>query len=188
MGLLVFAPPPAKADYDAGERAYLREDFATAFREWLPLAEQGHAEAQNMVGYMYRWGQGVEQDFEKAREWYRRSADQGNATAQSNLGLVYRYGLGVPQDYQQAFHWFLRAAEQGNAAGQNHLGLMYFKGEGVPQDYVQSYKWAYLAAEQGLEPAIQALPMLEEVMSPAQIQEAERLAREWKPKGPEQVL
>jgi uncharacterized protein len=179
---------PAWADFQTGENAYLGEDFETAFREWEPLAHQGNPEAQNMLGFMYRWGQGVDQDFAKAQEWYRRAADQGNATAQNNLGLVFRYGLGVPKDYPQAFQWFLRAAEQGNAAGQNHLGLMYFKGEGVGQDYVQSYKWALLAADQGMDPAIQALSMLEEVLTPAQIEEAKALARAWKPKGPEAVL
>jgi len=188
IGLVFVAAFPAGADFQAGENAYLGEDFEAAFREWEPLAYQGNAEAQNMLGYMYRWGQGVEQDFAKAREWYRRSAEQGNPTAQNNLGLVYRYGLGVPKDYQKAYHWFLRAAEQGNAAGQNHLGLMYFKGEGVEKDYVQSYKWALLSAEQGMDPAIQALSMLEEVLTPAQIEEATRLAREWKPKGREKVL
>jgi len=188
VGFLCLATPSSWADFDAGEHAYIREDFETAFREWAPLAAQGHAEAQNMLGFMYRWGQGVDQDFEKARAWYRRSADQGNATAQNNLGLIYRYGLGVPKDYQQAFHWFVRAAEQGNAAGQNHLGLMYFKGEEVPQDYVQSYKWAYLSANQGMDPAKQALTMLEAVMTPEQVNEAKRLAREWISKGPEEVL
>jgi len=188
IGLLLMVALPAWADFDAGERAYLAEDFETAFREWSPLAAQGHDEAQNMLGFMYRWGQGVEQDFAKAREWYQRSANQGNARAQNNLGLVYRYGLGISKDYEKAFYWFLRAAEQGNAAGQNHLGLMYFRGEGVARDYVQSYKWAWLAANQGLDAALQALPMLEAVMTPAQIEEAKRLAREWKPKGSEEVL
>ena len=186
--VLTVALPIIWADFDSGENAYIGEDFVTAFREWEPLANQGHDEAQNMLGFMYRWGQGVEQDFEKARKWYQRSADQGNPTAQNNLGLVYRYGLGVPKDYQKAFYWFLRAAEQDNAAGQNHLGLMYFKAEGVAQDYVQSYKWALLAANQGMDAALMALPMLEEVMTPAQIETAKQLARKWKPKGEEEVL
>lgn len=188
VGIFLLFTLPTWADYDAGENAYLSEDFEGAFREWEPLAFQGDVEAQNMLGFMYRWGQGVEQDFAKAQEWYRRAADKGHPTAQNNLGLVFRYGLGVPKDYQQAFHWFLRAAEQGNAAGQNHLGLMYFKGEGVEKDYVQSYKWAVLSAEQGMDPAIQALSMLEDVLTPAQIEEAKQLARKWKPKGREEVL
>lgn len=188
IGILFLATLPVFADFDLGEQAYIAEDFEDAFHEWSPLASQGHAEAQNMLGFMYRWGQGVEQDFAKAQEWYKRSADQGHSRAQNNLGMIYLHGLGVPKDDQQAFYWFLRAAEQDNAAGQNHLGLLYFKGKGVAQDYVQSYKWALLAANQGLDPALMALPMLEEVMTPAQIEAAKQLARKWKPKGEEEIL
>ncbi|MCY4614013.1 MAG: tetratricopeptide repeat protein [Nitrospira sp.] len=176
------------ADFRLGEDAYLAQDYETAMREWAPLASQGNAEAQNMVGFMYRWGQGVVQDFETARYWYRLAADQGHQSAQNNLGLLYRYGLGVPKNYAKAFRWFLRAAEQGNAAGQNHVGLMFYKGEGVKQDYVQAYKWAFLAAEQGMDPALEAVSMLEQEMTHAQIAEAEALARAWRPKGPETVL
>lgn len=187
LGLLLVGAQISRADFPLGEDAYLAEDYEAAMRIWAPLADQGDADAQNMVGFMYRWGQGVEQDFEKARRWYRSAAGQGHARAQNNLGLLYRY-VGVPKDYATAFRWFLRAAEQGNAAGQNHLGLMFYKGEGVTQNYVQAYKWALLAADQGLDPAIQALAMLERVMTPAQIQEAKALAAAWKSKGPETVL
>ena len=56
----------AWAGYEDGEEAYLREDFPAALSEWRPLAEEGNTEAQNMLGYMYRYGQGVPQDFEQA--------------------------------------------------------------------------------------------------------------------------
>ncbi len=176
------------ASFQAGEDAYLREDYETALSEWRPLAEQGDAEAQNMLGYMYRFGEGLPQDFEEARQWYRRAADQGNATAQNNLGAMYRQGLGIPQDYQEAFRWFLRAAEQGNGGAQNHVGLMYYKGEGVGKDLVQAYMWAYLAAQQGVDPSIQAVDFLAQEMTPSQIAEAMDLAKKWKPKGEEVAL
>ena len=188
IGWVLICGSPSWADFRLGEDAYLAQDYETAMREWAPLAAQGNAEAQNMVGFMYRWGQGVVQDFETARYWYRLAADQGHQSAQNNLGLLYRYGLGVPKDYAKAFRWFLRAAEQGNAAGQNHVGLMFYKGEGVEQDYVQAYQWAFLAAEQGMDPALEALSMLEQEMTPAQVEEARALARAWRPKGPETVL
>lgn len=185
--ILVF-PTLVHADFQAGEDAYLQGNFQAAFEIWEPLAYQGDAEAQNMLGYMYRFGQGVPQDYGEARKWYRLAADQGNATAQNNLGVLYRLGLGGPQDFQTALHWFRRAADQGDGGAQNHLGLMYYKGEGVSQDNVQAYMWATLAAEQGLDQAIQALGFLEQEMSSEQIEEARRLAKEWKPKGPEIML
>ncbi|MCA9469753.1 MAG: sel1 repeat family protein, partial [Nitrospira sp.] len=102
--------------------------------------------------------------------------------------VMYRLGLGGAQDFQEAFYWFHRAADQGNGGAQNHLGLMYYKGEGVESDKVKAYKWAYLAAQQGLDPAIQALAMLEQELSPAQIQEGQALAKAWKPRGEEVAL
>lgn len=188
MIFLLFWVGEAWAGFEEGEEAYLQEDFPAALSEWRPLAEEGNAEAQNMLGYMYRYGQGVTQDFEQARLWYRRAADLGNARAQNNLGAMYRQGLGMPQDYQEAFRWFLRAAEQGNGGAQNHVGLMYYKGEGIQKDLVQAYKWAYLAAQQGLDPSIQAMDLLSQEMTPAQINEATDLARRWNPKGEEVAI
>ena len=186
--LLLFSVGISWAGFQAGEDAYLREDYETALSEWRPLAEQGNAEAQNMLGYMYRYGEGLPQDFELARQWYRRAADLGNATAQNNLGAMYRQGLGIPKDYHEAFRWFFRAAEQGNGGAQNHVGLMYYKGEGITKDLVQAYMWAYLAAQQGLAPSIQALDFLAKEMSFTQIEEAIDLAKKWKPKGEEVAL
>jgi Sel1 repeat-containing protein len=59
------------------EAAYARGDYATAFKIWLPLAEQGSAQAQLNVARMYERGEWVAQDKQAAMEWYRRAADQG---------------------------------------------------------------------------------------------------------------
>ncbi len=115
--VVVLVAAPAWADYEAGLEAIKRGDYATALKEWRPLAEQGHA------------------------------------------------------------------AAQGYAEAQRNLGVMYAKGEGVPQDYVQARMWVNLAAAQGNEQARKAVDLLAEKMTPAQIAEAQRLAREWKPKG-----
>ena len=186
--VMVFGALPSWANFLAGEDAYLREDYETALEAWQPLAKSGNAEAQNMLGYMYRYGQGVAQDFEQARQWYRLAADQGNARAQNNLGAMYRQGLGVTQSYEEALQWFRRAAEQGNGGAQNHLGLMYFEGEGTTKDVIQAYKWAYLSAQQGVEAAVLAVEFLDQELTPEQIQEAKRLAKEWTPKGVEVTL
>ena len=92
----------AWAGFDEGVAASNRGDYATAVREWLPLAEQGYVNAQYNLGVMYVKGQGVPQDYVQAAMWYRRAAQQGKALAQNNLGVMYEHGQGVPQDYQQA--------------------------------------------------------------------------------------
>jgi len=87
------------ADYQKGFAAAQSGDYATALREWTPLAEQGNADAQTLLGAMYDNGEGVPQDYKTAVKWYTLAAKQGNAFAQSNLGVMYANGQGVPQDY-----------------------------------------------------------------------------------------
>jgi hypothetical protein len=172
---------------DEGTAAYWRADYATALREFRPLAERGVAEAQFNLGLMYRNGEGVPQDDAKALQWYRKAAEQGYADAQYNLGIMYGIGQRVPQDYSRAMKWYRKAAEQGHARAQNNLGLMYYNGEGVPQDYVQAYMWFNLAVSrlppgEGGDMAVKNRDFVAKRMTPAQKSEALKLAREWRPK------
>ncbi|BDV00460.1 hypothetical protein TDMWS_05450 [Thermodesulfomicrobium sp. WS] len=147
--VLVSLTPPALAGFDEGLAAYDRGDYATALKEWRPLAEQGHAGAQNKLGVMYAKGQGVSKDDAEALKWFRKAAEQGYAAAQGALGFMYGDGRGVPQDYAEAVKWYRKAAEQGDTKAQNNLGAMYKNGRGVPQDYAEAVKWYRKAAEQG---------------------------------------
>ena len=172
----------AIADFDAGMAAYERGDYATALRERKPLAEQGDAVAQAGLGFMYEKGKGVPQDYAEALRWYRLAAEQGHAIAQVNLGTIYYQGWGVPQDYKEAVRWFRLAADQGLALAQAKMGIRYEEGEGVPQNYVLAHMWYTLAAAQGDKGVSRLRDILTPMMTPAQIAEAQKLAREWKPK------
>ena len=66
---------PAWAGLDEGVAAYHRGDYATALREWRPLAKQGNAKAQYHLGVMYSKGEGVPQDNAKALQWWRKAAE-----------------------------------------------------------------------------------------------------------------
>ena len=92
---------------------------------------------------------------------------------------MYENGEGVAQDYAEAVRWYRLAAEQGYANAQINLGGMYYNGEGVPQDYVQAHMWSNLAAAQGNANAVANRDIAASLMTPAQIAEAQRLAREW---------
>ena len=70
--LTVCATGPVMADFQAGISAYLARDYGSAFRILLPLADQGHIEAQTIIGVMYHNGQGVELDEDQARNWLLR--------------------------------------------------------------------------------------------------------------------
>ena len=94
---------------------------------------------------------------------------------------AYTYGQGVPRDYVQARQWYEKAAAQGHTYAQYDLGVLYEYGKGAPQDYVQAYKWYDLAGTNGNKDAASFRDALAKQMTPAQIDEAEKLAREWKP-------
>tara|TARA_Y100000310_G_scaffold332464_1_gene408099 strand:- start:332 stop:877 length:546 start_codon:yes stop_codon:yes gene_type:complete len=96
------------ADRQKGMEAFNAGDYATALREFRPLAEQGHAEAQHVLAEMYAGGDGVAQDSVQMVEWYRKAAEQGVAWAQNNIGNMYDKGQGVAQDDAQAAEWFLK--------------------------------------------------------------------------------
>jgi TPR repeat protein len=103
---------------------------------------------------------------------------------------MYTLGHGVPKNYAAAASWYRKAAEQGHASAQFNLGLMYSSGGGVPQDYVQAHKWFNLAASRfdatakvNRDKAVSNRDGVTARMTPAQIAEAEKLAREWKPKS-----
>ncbi len=103
---------PAWAGFDEGVAAYNRGDYATAVREWRPLAEQGYAKAQYNLGVTYRKGRGVPQDYAEAMKWFRKAAEHGNTGAQGKLGIMYAKGQGVPQDYAEAMKWYRKAVER----------------------------------------------------------------------------
>jgi len=122
-------------------------------------------------------------DYHTAVEEFQLSAERGDVKARYNLGVMYQLGLGVPQDDQEAVRWYRLAAEQGDASAQFKLGLMYGQGEGGPKDYVLAQMWLNLAAAKGMKEAVKGRDILEKRMTPAQLAEAQRLTREWTPKG-----
>ena len=85
--------------------------------ETRTAAEQGDAEAQVNLGTMYSLGQGVRQDYAKAKEWYEKAALQGNEEAQFSLGVLYEEGAGVRQNKATAKEWFGKACDNGNQKG-----------------------------------------------------------------------
>ena len=166
------------ADRSQNNRA---EDEATA-KEVRKSAEEGDASAQNRLGLLYDEGVGVPQNCGQAKEWFEKAAKQGHAGAQTNLGTLYLQGAGTPQSTQMALIWFSRAAEQDDVLAFAKLGWIYAQGRGMLQDFIQAHMWYNLSAAQGEQRAGEARDALAKQMTPAQIAEAQRLAREWKPK------
>jgi len=157
-------------------------------------AEQGDALAQDMLASLYcdgSWAdEGNPEDNAEAVKWSRKAAEQGRQDAQNNLGIMYYNGKkGVPQDYTEAMKWFRKAAEQKYDVAlmkdaQFKLSEMYYRGEGMPRDYVQAYMWLAIILITSRAASFDAkgtdwFNKLAVKMTPAQIAEAGRLAKEW---------
>jgi len=141
FAVFLFGQETSSAGFEEGARAWDRGDYATALKEFRPLAEQGNAAAQFNLAQMYKIGLGVAQNYKEALGWYHRAADQGLADAQNNLGAMYANGQGVPQDYKAAIGWYRKAADQGLAEAQFNLGLLYSERRDVPRDYKAAVEW-----------------------------------------------
>lgn len=109
----------------------------------------------------------------------RTVAEGGDPEAQNELGEMYASGEGVTKDFRQAAKWYRMAAEQGHGPAQLNLGLAYAEGLGVPGDHVHAHLWLNLASTGGDERARVERDDLAKKMTPEQIAEAQRLARDW---------
>ena len=178
----------ARETADAAYHAYQEGRYPAALRLARPLADEGNAGAQSILGLLYYRGQGVQQDFATAATWLRKAADQDDATAQFHLGVMFFQGQGVPQDKTEAMKWFRRAADLGDAQAQYNLGVSY--AEGGEPDNVRAHMWFNLAAAHfptsdtsDRNAAAKERDLVAAKMTPQQIAEALRLAREWQPKS-----
>jgi TPR repeat protein len=179
---IAFASAAVAGPFEDGIAAFKRGDYSAAVKLILPLAEEGDATAQYNLGITYTRGLGVGQDYAEAAKWFLRAARQGAALAQFNLGVLYQSGLGVVQDYTEAAKWYRLAAVRYEPRAQFEIGMKLASGQGVPADYVVAYMWLNLAASQGEANAARNRDIVAASMTPDQIAEAQRLAREWKPK------
>ncbi|OQW95307.1 MAG: hypothetical protein BWK79_02905 [Beggiatoa sp. IS2] len=169
----------SKETLEACETALKQQDYAIAFAQCEPLAEQGNASIQYKLGLMYEEGKGVEKDATIALKWLRQAAEQNFSKAQLLIGRKYYTGEGVSKDLATATQWYRRAAEQGDPEAQYVLGVMYELGQGVPQDFVLAYQFFLLSAAQGHPAATASRGEMDTKLSPGQVAEGQRLAREW---------
>ena len=135
--------------------AYERKDFALAVSSWEPLAAEGNAEAETLLGAMYWQGEGVPRDHKEASRLYLAAAEQGYARAQNDIGFMYGFGEGIPpRDDVQAYNWISLAIARYTAKNQERR-----------------------------DQAIKDLVTLKARMSATQLAEAEAAIKAWKPRS-----
>ena len=125
------------------------EDGCVEVVRWCRLsAEQGNARAQDLHGFMYEGGIGVDEDKAEAVRWYRLSAAQGCKEGLVSLGMAHRGGHGVARDDAEAVRCFQLGADQGSSQAQCKLARMYEEGRGVERNLDQAVFWYQKAADQ----------------------------------------
>jgi TPR repeat protein len=185
-GLLLTSIAGAAADGVAGFEAYEKGDYATALKEFMPLAESGQASAEAAVGQMYFEGKGVKPDMKEAARWLEPAATKGIARAQFLLGKLYLTGEGVAAaDPVKAAAVTKAAADQGIPEAQVDTCAFYYQGVGVPKDMVQAYLYANLAAQQGSEDGRSILAMLSQDMKPEEVAKGDAAVQAWRPVLPD---
>ena len=126
----------------------VRGDFNAAVEWYRRAAEQGSAEAQCMLGYLYRGGQGVAKDDIAAVNCFRKAAELGFCEAEEAYAQCLESGIGITQDQAAAIHWYRRAADHGSAGALVHLGKMFSSGK-TDVDFAQAFVYYARAAQLG---------------------------------------
>ncbi len=147
--------------YKNARMAFLFGQYKVAYKIWLPLAEEGYADAQATIGWMYHADKGVKKNLNQAYYWYRKAAKQGHVIAQNNVGVFYEQGLGsIRKSTKKAAKWYRESAELGYSYAQYNLGMLYKNGLGVKKNKNEAIYWLQIAALQGVKQAQDALTQL----------------------------
>ena len=178
--LIIFASVAAGGNLEEGLEAFNSGDFNKAYELYLIEAKKGNAIAQTNLGTLFALGKGVPQDEKEAAQWFRKSAAQGEVIAQSNLGVYYARGQGVAKDDKEAAKWFTLAAKQGDSLSQLSLAIMYDVGRGVTQNRVIAWAWYALARGNGEGTAQNFIEILQQAMSPDEINMAKLTAEQFR--------
>jgi len=144
----------------------------------------------------------LKKDKEKAFKHFLHAAEQGNVEAQFYLGLMFDQGKGVKENSKESIKWYRLAAEGGHHHSQLILSINYALGyEGLPEDPVLANMWYYISISCEKKPPYEehmqrskyfksskkSVPdgivnLIEVCGTPQQKEEAQEMARNWKPK------
>lgn len=102
------------AELEDAVEAMRSGDFAVAYCIMYPLAEDGDADAQYNIGWMYLNGYGLRVNDSLALQWWKQASEQGHVDAGFSIGMLYSLGEGkVGKDLNLAIDYYLLAATKG---------------------------------------------------------------------------
>lgn len=172
-----YAQKSADAYYEQACQYLDQDKFTEAAAAYRKAAEMGHTFAMELLGDLYRYGVGVEEDLEEACRWYKLAAEEGNDEAMYKVGYMHWLGIGVEEDNYEAFKWFSKAAECGNEDGIMLLATCYKFGYGTDRNLDEAIRLYTKVANNGNIEAMQSLAEI--YSSPSEAFEAEGDSTAW---------
>jgi TPR repeat protein len=135
-------------DYKLGNNG-LAPDSAEAIKWYEKAINHGNSEAMYALAMMYKNGDGVQKNYEKAASLFEKSIKAGNSSAVIGLANMHYFGHGTPQSYEKAYELWEKAAEQDNSEAMYNLSRAYYKGIGVEINFLKAGEYLFMAAENG---------------------------------------
>jgi TPR repeat protein len=145
---------------EEAEDLFVSGDYTKALKAIEPMAMQGVAKAQLLLGLMYSDGLGVKRNNAEAFKWLHKAGEQDQISAFYPLYDIYRKGKGVKKDNIEAVKWLRKAGEQGDYFVLMELVDIYRKGKGIKKDNAEVLKWLRKAAEYGHDFGFQELGLM----------------------------
>ncbi len=170
----------ANADLKDGALAYSRGNFTAAIQQLRPLADQGNATAQYLLGSALVNANPPLGNLQEGEVWLKKSAERGNLAAMRDLGKLNAFGK-QPADRAQATQWLRAGADRGDTESQHVLGLLFLDAEGSDRKPAEAYMWLTLAAERGHILSGVLLVEAKDKFSDQDRLQGRQLAAAWKP-------
>ncbi len=158
LALFLMSGPATAGPLEDGLAAWNKSDYSRAIALLRPLADQGSAPAQRIMGEVYLQGLGAAEDKPRAAAYFDLAANQGDNDARLALGNMLIWGNGVPANPEKAADLYEQALPTGDAFAQFNFGWTLVNGRGRPRNLEAGYRYYRLAAAQGMQLATDSLP------------------------------
>ena len=133
---------------------FLRKENYERVIYWATkLTQNGNPKGQDILGFCYANGLGVEKNEHEAFKWYKQAADQNYVPSQYITALYYEEGIGTEKNLDKAFALYQKTAKQNIPEAQCRLAQFYLNGICVNTDTYKAFKLFKRAAIQGIAKA-----------------------------------
>lgn len=100
-------------------------DHSEAFKWYKKAADSGNDVAQDLVGFCYLLGSGIDKNVTEGLKWIKKASDQGYDAAQGLYRISLIQGKYLPKDQAKGVELVIIAAEKGDVNAQSNLGRLY---------------------------------------------------------------